>query len=150
MHVVGSAEGWAGTPRRSVQALSDSIGSAAVVASCTDLLAGKRVEGSVIYALGGPPARWAVDGGAAGPDYWLRVWALRGLLWLWDDSATPALVAALSDDAWRVREMAARVSARHAVDEALPCLLPLLDDPVARVRRAAERAIEHLVAPARR
>jgi HEAT repeat protein len=112
-----------------------------VVAACLDLLAGHAVDGQLVVGLGGPPARWAVAGGAPGPDYWLRVWALRGLLWLWDEGAQAAVIAALADEEWRVREMAAKVVARHHVEEALPCLLTLDADTVARVRRAAERAV---------
>lgn len=88
----------------------------------------------------------ALHGGASGPDYWLRVWALRGLLWLWEPAATSAVVRALADDAWRVREMAAKVAARHVLDDALPVLLHLRDDPVKRVSAAAERAITRLTA----
>ncbi len=72
---------WEG-PRRSVEALARRRGRDAVVRRCVDLLADREVEAEVIAALGGPPARWVLDGGAAGPDYWLRVWAVRGLLWL--------------------------------------------------------------------
>lgn len=97
-----------------------------------------------MQALGGPPARCAVDGGEPGPDYWLRVWALRGLLWLWHDQAQPAVLHAFSDDAWRVREIATKVAARHRVDEALEGLLVLTKDPVERVRAGAGRAVEAL------
>jgi HEAT repeat protein len=69
---------------------------------------------------------------------------LRGLLWLWDDSTTQPVVYALTDAAWRVREMAAKVAARHQVDAALDVLPSLRDDPVARVRAAAAKAIERL------
>ncbi|WP_169312936.1 hypothetical protein [Intrasporangium calvum] len=31
-----------------------------------------------------------------GPPYWLRVWALRGLLWVWGDEALPSVEAALA------------------------------------------------------
>ncbi len=132
---------WPG-PRRSIESLADRLGHQAVVAACIDLLRGHEVDGQIVHALGGPPARWAVAGGASGPDYWLRVWALRGLLWLWDDSASVVVVEALSDDAWRVREMAARVVARHQLDEALDELVVLRDDRVARVRAAASRAVQ--------
>jgi hypothetical protein len=40
--------------------------------------------------------------------------------------------------------MAAKVVARHQVDQALETLLPLREDTVARVRAAADRAIESL------
>jgi hypothetical protein len=83
-----------------------------------------------------------VLGGAAGPSYvdtyWGRVWAARGLLWAWDDRALPALVRALSDEHWRVREMALKVATRHELDVDPT---PLLADPVARVRAAAQRCV---------
>jgi len=134
---------WVGR-RRSVAALAASHGREPVVAACLDLLVGREVDGDFIFGLGGPPARWAVYGAASGPDYWLRVWALRGLPWLWDDVATRAVVESLTDEAWRVREMAAKVVARHLVDSALPSVLDLQADPVARVRMAAQRAVVRL------
>jgi hypothetical protein len=131
-------------PRRRVEALAADVGPGVVVRGCMDLLAGNEVDGSVIFALGGPPARWAIDGGASGPDYWLRVWALRGLLWVWADEATSAVRSAMGDRSWRVREMAAKVSARHLLDDALPTLVKLREDPVPRVRAAAQRAVMSL------
>lgn len=117
-----------------------------MVAGCVALLTGREVDGELIVALGGPPARWAVTGVEGGPDYWLRVWAARGLLYVWDDSAEAAVVAALGDEAWRVREMAAKVVARHRLGDASPAVAMLADDPVARVRAAAERAVVRLTA----
>jgi hypothetical protein len=78
-------------------------------------------------------------------DYWPRVWGARGLLHVWPAAAEPAVtaavVAALADPAWRVREMAAKVVAQHEVGEAADALLPCAADPVARVRAAAVRAL---------
>jgi HEAT repeat protein len=116
-----------------------------VIAGCIALLEGRDTDADLIVALGGPPAMWARSGHAAsGPDYWLRVWAARGLLWEWDDSAVPAIVAALTDDAWRVREMAAKAVARNDVGDALQAVSHLRDDPVARVRTAGDRAVQRL------
>lgn len=112
-----------------------------VIAGCIDLLNGRDVDPTLIYALGGPPARWPVSGGESGPDYWLRVWATRGLLWAWDDSALPTLEKALRDPAWRVREMAVRVAGRHQLDDLLQAVEHLRDDANRRVRVAAERAV---------
>jgi hypothetical protein len=136
---VGSTP-WAG-PRASVAALAEARGRDAVVTGCLDLLAGKEPDAELVVGLAGPAARWGLD---AGPDYWFRVWALRGLLWLWDERATDAVARAMDDDAWRVREMAAKVAARHRVDAALEQLVRLQDDPVARVRSAADRALRLL------
>jgi HEAT repeat protein len=134
------------TPRESIEAECGRRGRDAVVAGCMTLLEGGEVDPELIVALGGPPARWALTGDEGGPDYWLRVWAARGLLWAWDPSATGALVEVLSDPAWRVREMAAKVAARHLLGDALPALERLRDDPVPRVRVAAERAATRIVA----
>lgn len=112
---------------------------------CLTLLRGGDVEGHLVHALAGPPARWAVHGGDPGPDYWLRVWAIRGLLWHWDEQATDATIRALDDEAWRVREMACNVLARNRVDAALGRLVALREDAVRRVRLAAERAVARLV-----
>lgn len=73
--------------------------------------------------------------------YWPRVWAARALVYVWDDAAIPALLDALGDDAWRVREMAAKVVIAHELGEAGDRLVPLLSDPVPRVRAAAARAL---------
>ena len=142
---------WGMTPQQSIEAECRRRGRDEVVAGCIMLLGGggldaDGVDPQLVVALGGPPARWAVTGEEGGPDYWLRVWAARGLLWTWDDSATEAVVAALSDPAWRVREMAAKVAARHRLGEALEAVQSLADDEVARGRTAAERAATMIIA----
>ena len=137
---------WGMTPRESIERECEWRGRDAVVTGCIDLLEDREVEPELIIALGGPPARRAVDG-VGGPGYWLRVWAARGLLWAWDDRAATALVAALGDEAWRVREMAAKVAARHLVGDALVPLQALQqEDPIPRVRAAAERAATRIIA----
>lgn len=78
--------------------------------------------------------------------YWLRVWGVRGLLWNWDRRALATLRSALLDDAWRVREMSAKVVARHLVDDLQPEVAALAHDPVPRVRAAASRALALLSA----
>lgn len=74
------------------------------------------------------------------------MWAARGLLWAWEDDAFPEIVAALSDEAWRVREMAVKVVARHQLGEAISGVAALRDDPVQRVANAASRALVRLTA----
>ncbi|MGN6090513.1 MAG: HEAT repeat domain-containing protein [Actinomycetales bacterium] len=139
-----SAEGWPG-PRRSVEAFSQRVGREAAIEACLALLVGQPVDDAVVHVLAGPPARWALTEAGPESDYWFRVWALRGLLWLWDDRATAAVSAAMGDEAWRVREMAAKVAARHELDETLAALRPLLQDQVPRVRAAAARATERIL-----
>lgn len=132
---------WGISPRESVKRECALRGEDAVVTGCVDLLRGREVDPALILALGGPPARWVVTGGTGGPDYWLRVWAARGLRYAYDDSAASALERALDDEHWRVREMAARACGHHGIDTALPRLAALMQDPIPRVQRAAERAI---------
>jgi hypothetical protein len=79
------------------------------------------------------------EGGKTG--YWPRVWAMRGLLYAWDDAATSVVINAVNDESWRVREMAAKVCRRHRVEGALDAVARLEDEPVARVQAAAERAL---------
>ena len=132
------------TPRERIRTEAQRRGERTFTRDCTRLLSGRSVDPELIVVLGGAPARWAVAGGEPGPDYWLRVWAARGLLWQWNDTATPAIRQALSDDAWRVREMALKVVRRHRVDAALPEVLALRDDSVRRVRIAADKAVSAL------
>lgn len=111
---------WGKTPRQSVEAECETRGKAVVVQGCIDLLMGKKTDPTLVVALGGRPARWVMDPNERpGPEYWLRVWALRGLLWAWDDVACAPVRTALQDDSWRVREMACKVLARHFVVDAL-------------------------------
>lgn len=140
---------WGMTPRESVEQECARRGRGEVVAGCVALLGGGDVDAELILAVGGPPARWVVTGEPSGPPYWLRVWALRGLLWAWDDVALESVEASLHDDAWRVREMALKVVARHRLDDVLATVAALQDDPVARVRAAASRALIRLAAGGR-
>jgi hypothetical protein len=113
-----------------------------VVAGCVRLIAGADSDAALIVALGGPPARRLLAGHLATDQrYWLRVWAARGLLWAWDDSGLDGVRMALRDPAWRVREMAAKVVARHLVGDLFPDVAELQGDLVPRVRAAATRAV---------
>ena len=68
------------------------------------------------------------------------------LLHHWDPAATAAIIGAAHDQAWRVREMAAKVVARHQVGDALDAVAALRTDEVERVRTAAGRAVTILTA----
>jgi HEAT repeat protein len=117
-------------------------GRAAVIAGCIGLLEGADADDELIIALGGPAADFVLSGREGGPGgYWSRVWAARGLLHVWADHATPAIIAATGDESWRVREMAAKVIARHQVGDALAAVAALTADPVPRVAAAADRAV---------
>jgi hypothetical protein len=135
-------------PRQSIEAECARRGQPALVAGCIALLERRGgVDDSLIVALGGLPAEYVLSGGEGGKDgYWPRVWAARGLLHAFGDQATPAIITATSDEAWRVREMAAKVIARYRVGDALDAVSVLRDDPVPRVRAAAARAVTLLTA----
>jgi hypothetical protein len=143
---------WELTPQQSIEAECGRRGKAAVVAGCIALLEGQgEADDALLAALGGGPAAGQVlSGREAGIDgYWPRVWAARGLLHAWDDRATAAIIEATRDQAWRVREMAAKVIARHRVGDALTAVAGLRADAVPRVRAAAERAVVQLTASRR-
>ena len=102
-----------------------------MVAGCVGLLRQRAADDALVFAIGGPGARPVLDGGQ---QYWLRVWAARALLYAWDDMARAATLDALTDEAWRVREMAAKVVARRLLGEALAAVASLRRAGGARVR----------------
>jgi HEAT repeat protein len=137
------------TPKLRIAIECDRHGAAPLTAACVALLEGRQDEVSddLITILGGESARYVLDGSAGGrAGYWPRVWAARGLLHAWDPAATAAITGAASDEAWRVREMAAKVIARHRVGDAFDAVAALRADPVERVRAAAARAVTLLTA----
>ena len=131
---------WDETPKQSVEQECDRRGLLAVVKGCVALLNGESADDDLILALGGPPASWVRTGEPPGPDYWLRVWGARGLLYAWDDSAREAVLRALDDEAWRVRDMALKVVARRVIQEAADQVQRRRGDSSARVRASAARA----------
>jgi hypothetical protein len=87
-----------------------------------------------------PSIEWL--GGTLGwPEYWARVWGARGLLHAGPGPHEQALLRALDDDSWRVREMALKGIARHAVPDPDGRVDGMVDDPVHRVRVQAWRAL---------
>ena len=132
------------TPHERVTAECSRRGRDLVIAACVDLLEGRpdMVDDALVSALGGQAAQYVLaghEGGKAG--YWPRVWAARGLIHAWDDSATAAVIHATRDSSWRVREMAAKAVARHHVREASQAMAGLRNDEIPRVRAAAEKAL---------
>jgi hypothetical protein len=137
------------TPGQRIAAECARGGRQALVAACAALLEARpgEVSDRLITVLGGDSAQYVLDGGAGGrAGYWPRVWGARGLLHEWDPAATAAIIGAAGDEAWRVREMAAKVIARHKAGDALDAVAALRYDPVERVRAAASRAITILTA----
>lgn len=136
---------WALTPQQSIERECARRGRADLVDGCVRLIVGQDVDPALLLALGGPAAEKFLDGEEHADTYWLRVWGVRGLLWAGDLSQLDAVRTALADESWRVRELAAKVVARHLMDAALDRVVALRDDPVARVRAAATRAVEVLI-----
>jgi HEAT repeat protein len=76
--------------------------------------------------------------------YWPRVWAARGLLHVYLPSAGPAVVGSLDDEAWRVREMCAKVVRAQEIGAAADALHRRTSDEVPRVRVAALRGLARI------
>jgi hypothetical protein len=131
------------TPRQSIEMECHRRGTAAVVAGCVALLGGGAADDALVFAIGGPAAASVLGGGQR---YWLRVWGARALLYAWQDRAAAAVIAATADESWRVREMAAKVIARHRVGDGLAAVAGLRHDEVPRVQAAAARAVALLTA----
>ena len=102
------------------------------------LIGGLSAGDEFLLAVGGRHAEGVLKG--APVLYWPELWGTRALLYVWDASAADAVGVALQNQAWRVREMAARVTAVRGL-AFTPALVELLTDDVPRVRAAAARAL---------
>jgi HEAT repeat protein len=130
------------TPKQSIEFECERRSRGAVVDYCVAILTGTHADDDFLRVIGGPMAEVVLEGRVGGLDgYWPRVWAARGLLHVWDDVATDAIIEATTHESWRVREMAAKVIAQHNVMPAIDAVVALLDDENARVRAAASRAL---------
>lgn len=109
-----------------------------VVERALSLLAGNNEGEDFLLFVGGEHAQGILDG--APVLYWPELWGARALLYVWDETAAPVIIETLSNPAWRVREMGARVSAARELPAASE-LTELLADQVPRVRVAAARAL---------
>jgi len=125
--------------------LAERIGVPAFVDVCTDLLGGADREQYVEELRSLTGHDWQPGDGVLDrttwADYWVRTWGARGLLHVWDDSATPAVVAGLGDGHWRPAEMCLKVTARHDVAQAGHAASLLLSHELPRVRAQAVRAL---------
>jgi hypothetical protein len=137
------------TPKQRIAAECARRGRGLLTAGCIALLEDRpgEVSDDLIVVLGGEHGRNVLDGADGGKSgYWPRVWAARALLHQWDPAAAAAVTGATHDEAWRVREMAAKVIAAHRVGDALDAVAALRTDPVERVRAAAARTVTLLTA----
>jgi hypothetical protein len=126
------------SPADRIRAAVERLGEHVVATRATNLLRGLGEGDEFLLWVGGRHAQGVLDGAPA--LYWPEVWGARALLSAWDDSATEAVVAGLANQAWRVREMCARVCAARALDAA-DALTRHTTDGVPRVRAAAARAL---------
>ncbi|GEP36028.1 hypothetical protein NSZ01_37960 [Nocardioides szechwanensis] len=128
-----------------VRELVEHLGGAPFVAVCTDLLGGAD-RGEHLLVLPYLTGHTFADGDATRdpdtwPDLWVRAWGARGLLHVWDDLASDAVVAGLGDVDWRPAEMCLKVAARHEVGGAGDGAARLATHELPRVRTHAMRAL---------
>lgn len=121
---------------------AERIGRDRFVAVCVALLGGAPRERYVeeLRALTGHA--WNPGDAVFGwPDCWGRVWGARGLLHVWDDAATEAVVAGLADPHWRPAETCLKVVAQHEVVGAGDGATVLARHALPRVRAQAVRCL---------
>lgn len=134
------------TPRVRVGSACAELGRDEVVRRCGVLLSGGAEDPAFIEMLGGAAAPHLLGAGVPAPQaYWIRVWAARGLLWAGPGKDLAPLKAAVTDESWRVREMACKVIARYVLGELLEDVSALEHDPIPRVRDAAGRAVRRII-----
>ena len=149
----------AATPAVRARAAADALGDDDLTRWCVDLLAGRAAYGDAGepdpgWLAGRASQTWGSPERPVGSDrdYWVRTWAARTLLYVWDEQCAPDIVVGLEDRVWRVREMCAKVVVRWDVGAAAAAAADLLRDENVRVRVAALRALavvgehEHLAA----
>ncbi|MBC7723455.1 MAG: HEAT repeat domain-containing protein [Burkholderiaceae bacterium] len=109
-----------------------------VVTRSIALMGGANAGEDFLLYVGGRHAQGLLDG--APPLYWPELWGARALLHVWNQQAVTAVIAGLDNQAWRVREMCARVALERELHVATK-MVELTSDEVPRVRAAAAHAI---------
>ncbi len=125
--------------------LAEHLGEPTVVEICVDLLRGADRSDHVdaLRFLAGrsfDPGDQALDP-AVWKDYWVRTWGARGLLYVWDESASGPVIDGLGDAEWRPAEMCLKVATRHEVGGAGDGAETLSRHELPRVRAQALRAL---------
>ena len=130
---------------RLIVELAAHLGVPAFVAVCTELMGGApraaHLE-ELRYLTGHEvgPGSPVLDEAVWAP-YWTRAWGARGLLYVWDDSASEAVVTGLRDEHWRPAETCLKVTARHEVAGTADGAAALATHDLPRVRAQAMRAL---------
>ena len=131
--------------RQLVSELADLVGLERFVEVCTDLMGGADRAAYVDELRYLTGHDWGehdpVRDRETWKDYWPRTWGARGLLHVWSDGASDAVVAGLSDEHWRPAEMCLKVAARHEVAGTGPGAARLATHELPRVRAQALRAL---------
>lgn len=125
-------------PQQRIAVAVKKYGEEDVVDGAVSLMNGNNEGEIFLLYVGGEHAQGILDG--APVLYWPELWGTRALLYVWNDSAISAVLGALSNPAWRVREMAARVVAARGIPAADE-LLDLLRDETPRVRIAGAKTL---------
>ncbi|QIK84477.1 HEAT repeat domain-containing protein [Sanguibacter sp. HDW7] len=113
-------------------------GAQAVEQKAAKLLRGENAGKDFLLYAGGRHGLGILDGAPA--LYWPELWGARTLLFVWDDSVMPDVLAGLQNRSWRVREMCLRVVLERDLP-ALSDVVALTNDENPRVRAAALRAL---------
>jgi hypothetical protein len=128
-----------------IQELARRLGVPAFVSVCTDLMTGAPRERYVEELRSLTGHAWApgdaVFRRSTWPDYWVRTWGARGLLHVWDESASPVVIAGLDDEHWRPAEMCLKVATLQELGAAGPAAARLSGHPLPRVRTQAMRTL---------
>lgn len=127
--------------RELVAELAHLLGETEAVDICADLLTGAEPAGyaSVLPYLAGTPAYGVLDG--TWRDHWARTWGGRGLLHVWRDAATDAVLRGLDDEHWRPAEMSLKVAAARELAVAADGAVVLSRHELPRVRASALRML---------
>lgn len=120
-----------------IAASVETLGEPQFVLRAVSLIAGHNEGEEFLLVVGGEHAKGILEG--APVLYWPELWGMRALLYAWDDSAAPAVAAGLENQAWRVREMAARVAALRGLPVRETLLGLLTDDVAPRARGRGAR-----------
>ncbi|TFC58822.1 HEAT repeat domain-containing protein [Cryobacterium sp. TMT2-15-1] len=113
-------------------------GEQAVIDNSVALLRAKNAGKDFLLYAGGRHALGILEGAPA--LYWPELWGARALLYVWGETAAPYIVVGMNNQAWRVREMCAKVVLLRGLEVA-PKLVRLTTDEVPRVRAAALHAL---------
>ena len=109
-----------------------------VIDNSVALLRAKNAGKDFLLYAGGRHALGILEGAPA--LYWPELWGARALLHVWGEQAAPYIVVGLNNQAWRVREMCAKVVLLRGL-QVVPKLVRLTTDEHPRVRSAALHAL---------